>query len=656
MKKTFAIIVFGLIFCKGFSQGQMFFASDKNYFWKPLSFSGEFRTFGHFRQRDILTDYTEETQNSSRFSLGGMFSSDSYFWHPDFLLLKIQAEYNPDFIKEDFIVIPDQSETRTLKRLDIRTVLFNTKVISLNSYLNLNQTYSNRENLTNIKTNSKRWGSILSFSNKVVPLTFSFNQTKWQQEETETGRTSDMDQLNFTGRASKSFYSNDKHDLLYAHDEYLFNYIDLYRTQTFSDYLVLSDNFNFDSENKYNFRSRVSYRNQRGTTDFTKFQANENVTLKLPANLTFYTNYDYNNLEYEAQNTKTHNAKTSLHHKLFLSLNSDIFYEYRAMSHTVYNETYHTFGGNLYYTKKLLFNGRLNLSYNYRRQNFQTQSEPAAIQIINENHILTDGEIVLLDRPYIDLNSIVVTDLTGSIIYSENLDYIIIERNNYIEIQRFPGGQIANNQGILVDYTVNLPETYDYDSNFNRFSSNISFLNRAVELYFNAAKQNYVNTFNADLLILNYFTQYQYGIRSDIKFITAGIEFDHYNSSIIPYKMVRYYLTAQKSFKEKLLFSINGNFRDYYLTDEDIRQLFTDISAKAVYRIFDLTKTSLEIGYRNQSGTGIDLDLLTAKLEITTQFHQLYATLGFEKYNRNFLGEINNYNGIFFKLVRKFQN
>ncbi len=654
LKKVFTVILFSLCLSEGFSQERSFFASQKNFFWVPVSFSGEFRTTAHYRKREILTDYLNDTQNSSRFSVGGLIHSESYFWHPNFLLLNIEAEYNPDFIKENFIVIPDRSENRTMKRLNIKSTLFNTKIISLNTHLNLSQTYSNRENLTNIKTNRKQWGSMLSFRNKTLPINLSFNKTKWEQEEIETTRVSNMEQLNFTGRTSKSFYNNDKHDLVYSHDEYSFNYINLYQTNTVSDYITLNNNFNFDNKKKYNFRSRVSYRNQTGTFDFKKFQADENLRLNLPERFTFNANYNYFNLGQETQNTATNNVKLVLRHKLYLSLNTNIFYEFRNTEHTAYSEKYNAFGGNLYYTKKIILKGRLNLSYNYRRQNFHSVNPPAVIQIINENHILSDGQIELLDRPYIQISSVVVTDISGSIIYQENLDYILTERNNYIEIQRFPGGQIANNAGILVSYTVNLPETYDYDYNYNKFSSSISIWNRTLELYFNASKQNYLNLEDVDLLILNYFTQYRYGIRTDFKFAAAGVEFDNYDSSIIPYKMTRYYLSAQKSLKNKILMSVNGNIRDYYLLDDDIRQLYADISAKTVYRFYDLTKASLELGYRKQIGTGIDLDLLTARLEISTQFRELYATLGFEKYNKNFLNEINNYGGIYFRLIRKF--
>ncbi|NPA68151.1 MAG: hypothetical protein GXO50_06040 [Chlorobi bacterium] len=655
LKRTTAVLFCVLFSCKLFSQVSVPLPREDKRFWQPLSFFGEFRTFSKFRQKEIHTGYLDDTQSSSQFSAGILICSQSYFWHPDFLLLDVETEYNPDIIKENYIVIPDRSETRTLKRLKLKTTFFNTKVISLNAYADLAETYGNRDNITDIKINSERKGAVMSFANKVLPVNFSLNKISMKEEETETGKTLNTDRLNFTGKISKSFYSNDNHGLSYSHNEYDYDYTDTEKTRIFSDYITLNDNFNFDSEKKYNFRSRISYQKQRGSVRFSQFIADEYLTLKLPGNLTFIANYDFVDSDNENLTSKKHNIKTDLHHKLFSSLNSGIFYEYRNFSHNSYGEYSNIFGTDIHYTKKIPLKGRLNISYNYRRQNFRTQNEPLNIRIFDENHVLTDGEITLLNRPYVDINSVTVTDATGTFVYRKDFDYMLVERGAYVEILRFPGGQIQNNQAISVDYTVRLPETYGYDLNFNGYASDINLWNGLIQIYFNVALQNYKNMFNADALVLNRFTQYKYGIRTDVKFASCGIEFDNYDSNIMPYNSVRYYLNLQKNINKKLIISLNGSILDYYFTDNDINNIYSDISAKVAYMITEYLRLNLETSYRNQKGTGIDLELLFAKTEVVIRLRKLYFSAGFERYNRNFLGDINNYNGIFFKMIRKFR-
>jgi hypothetical protein len=637
-----------------YSQYPPYYNPEKKFMWAPISLNGELGIEGYYRTQKMVYDFLSDTQNSSRFSIGGLVDFKSYLWHPDFLMITIGAEYRPDLIKENFIVIPDQAETRTAKRLSLGVTLFNNKVITLNTLADFSQVYQNRENLTNVKTDSKQIRGLLSYSNKKLPVSISFFRNDWTQEETETGRMSMMDQMNLTGRVTKSFFSRDKHELSYSFDKNDFNYVNFYETNIRSHSLNLSDQFDFDQNGNYTFRSFLLYRSQKGSFEFNRFQANENLNIKLPLKFKFQSNYGSTILTNEDHRTVNQHIKNNLSHQLFLSLHSNIYQEYRNTRNTLYNEYDHIFGGNLNYTKKIPLKGKLNLNYNYQRQNHTTKNEQTTVQIMNESYVLTDGQITLLNRPYIEIATIVVRDETGTLIYIENIDYILIERNLYIEIQRFPGGQIANGTTVYIDYTVNLPETYTYDSNFHRLAGSISVFNGLVEVYARLSNLDFVNLENADLMTLNYLSDYQYGIRFDLKFTGGGIEYEDYQSSIIPYQSIRYYLTANKNFNDRLLVSLNGNIQQYRLIEDQVEQLYTDISGKMVYRIIDQTKASLDLGYRKQIGSGIDLDLLTARLEFMTQFRQFMFTLGLEKYNRNFLDQINNYNGIYFKLIRRF--
>ena len=663
MKKIFVVILLILFTYEGVSQGKIFFTSDKNSFWVPLSFSGEFRGSSHYRNQEIYRESLFENRNTRQFSIGTLLRSKSYIWHKNFLMLDAEIEYNPIFNKENFIVIPDRAETRTLKRLNLRTTLFNNKVLTLNTTTDLSQIFSNRENRTEIETNRKQFGGILRYSNKALPISFSFNKTNWDQEEFGKNSTNqedsvvreyDMDQLNLSIRASKSFYSIDKHDFVYSHDEYNYNNNRLFQTQNISNTVTVNDNFYFNKKKNANFTSRISYRNQTGTVNHNRFMVFENLLLKLPYKFNFQASYNYNKNNHESQHSKTHNVKGILSQKLFLSLNTNIFYEYQNIKHSVFEETHNTFGGNVYYTKKLPFKSRITLTYNYRQQNFKTINQTQDVLVIDESQVLTDAEITILNRPYIDISTILIRDITGAIIYQENLDYVIIERNSYVEIQRFPGGQIADGTGVLIDYVVRQPDSYSYTSNLNKLSGKLNLFYNILETYFSVANQDYINLEEVDMMTLNHYTQYSYGALINFKFATIGVEFDNYYSSIIPFRMKRYYINFNQSFFKRVLVSVNGNIRDYYLINERTNQLFTAFSAKVAYRIFDLTKLCVQLGYREQIGTGINLDLFTTRIELMSQLRKLLLTVGYEKYNKIFLEDRNNYDGVYFKLIRKF--
>jgi hypothetical protein len=251
---------------------------------------------------------------------------------------------------------------------------------------------------------------------------------------------------------------------------------------------------------------------------------------------------------------------------------------------------------------------------------------------------------------------VVVKDLTGTFIYVIGLDYILIPRGQYTEIRRIPGGMIADNSVVLIDYTAIQPGSYKYDANINAFNTSVFLFNNKLSVYYRFSKQNYTNLETTEFVTLNYFTQNLVGFRVDFDFINAGAEYEDYQSSILPYHMMRYYVNFQKNLGKKLMFMLNGNMQNYVMLDkpEPEYQNYMDITGKAIYNMFKQTSLNIDLMYRKQIGEGIDLNLYTARTEIISQINLLYLTLGVEVYKRDYVGEVINFRGTYVKIVRKF--
>ena len=340
-------------------------------------------------------------------------------------------------------------------------------------------------------------------------------------------------------------------------------------------------------------------------------------------------------------------------HRLYQSLNSSLRLEYDGAVHSVYREDNLKAGIDIRYEKKIP-TGMLTLSYAFNWQRQIRASSPVVIPIFNEDHLLADGKITLLSKPYADLATVVVKDVTGTIIYQPNFDYLLMERNNYLEIQRVPGGQIPNNTAVYIDYYSMLPGSYQYDVNFHSFNADIILFGRIVELYFRFGNQDYHNLKTAEYLTLNYLNQKIYGCRLEYKFASGGVEYETYASSIIPYRMFRYYAQLQGTFRNKLSFAMNGNIRRYRMLYEASNQTYIDITGKIGYMFTSQTNLSFEAGYRKQVGQGIDLDLLTARGEFTTVFRQIMIKVGVEMYQRDYLQENTGLMGGYIRIVRSF--
>ena len=624
--------------------------------WHFRNISGEVDLKGQYRQLVSSFNDVSEDQRST-YLLGGIkLNTNSYLWDEDLILIDLGGAYSPELRDESYITVPDRSEVRTLKKVDFKTTFLNNKPVTLQAFYNFDQNYYNRELLTNVRSNNQQWGGSLLLNNKVLPVTLTYRNQKWDQEETQTGRNFKMDQESVEARSTKSFGSRDRTEIFYTHSNYLYRYEEVNQTHNLIDRVALNNNVFFDTNRKYTLNSRFNWYNQEGTNTFRRLELQEGLSMQLPHHLRLMGGFNLYNLKDPVQVWDQIRTRVSLQHKLFQSLTSRVYFEYSRVKQeavSLHNESDIRTGIDLKYTKKIPI-GTLNLAYNYFRHEHSTNGQSGMLQVLNEEQALSDGDITTLNKPYVELVSVVVKDETGTIIYQLNFDYILIERSAYVEIQRIPGGLVPNDGAILIDYVYLQPGSYSYGANNHRLSASVLLFKRLLELYYRYSVQNYPKVNQGDLLTLNYYNQNIFGFRIDLGVVRAGIESDLYDSNIIPYRMRRYYMDVNWNFRSKLLLTVNGNIRDYRMIADEVNQLYSNISGKLAYRIRPRMRVSLESGYLNQSGPNIDLDLLTARAEFFSEFNKLQLRVGLEMYRRLYLNSEFNFNGAYIQLTRRF--
>jgi hypothetical protein len=634
-----------------FSQG----GSKSLYFWKFNTVSGQVGLQGLYREQERVVADFQDTEKSYFLSGGIQVRTNSSILNPNFLVLDLDGAYMPGTNRQNYIVTPDQSEVCTVKKLNLGALFFQQKQVSLKVVADYDQSFSARENLTDVKSVNRHWGALLSYTNKYLPVSIGFHSRKWDETEIQSGRKYSIDQKLFETRITKSFTKADRNEFRYSHDYNLNINQNLFRVANTIDNIDFTSHIKPGGSPKYNLNTVISEIHQRGYTNFNRFQAGENVNLQLPKQLVFNGGYNFYSINQDLSNLVQHNLNTSLGQSLFKSLQSKIFLDYSTINHSVYKETTRKTGFEINYSKKIPF-GQLLISYKFDRLHQDYKSDPSLIAINNESYTLGDGKIELLRLADITLSSVVVKDETGTLIYENGLDYVLIERGSFIEIRRVPGGLIVNNSTILVDYTALQPGSYMYNANSNVFNTSVYLFKNKLSFYYRFSNQDYYNMESTQSLALNYFTQNLVGCRFDFGFLDAGAEYEDYKSTILPYHMMRYYANIQRTLGQKLILMLNGNLQNYVMLDkpEPEYQNFMDITGKAIYSIFRQTNLNIDLMYRKQTGQGIDLDLLSLKSEITSQLNLLYLTFGLELYKRNYVGEVVNFRGTYVKLIRKF--
>lgn len=624
-----------------------------NRLWKLTDVTGELKLKGQYREQETIMQDFSDTEQSFYYSGGIALYTKNYIWNPNFMTLDIGGEYSPESNMDNYIVAPDRAEIRTLKSFNINSTHFANSLVSLTALYNFNESLSNRENLTNLKSNGNRWGGTLLLKSKFLPVSVSYYDMRYEQKEIETDFIYRTVQKTFNANTHKSFGENDKTDLRYSNSNYARQEYNNFELQNKINSVSMMNQIFFDSEQKYAFNSYIFNNNQRGDNYYNIFNVSENLNLALPYHLRFNSDYNLYNQHLTDQSSILNKISASFDHFLYESLISGIYYEYSSNNHTFYDEFRNTAKLNVNYIKKI-HNGQLNLSYQFTYLKDKMNSTPALIPVINEQHILTDGNITLLDKPYVEQGTVVVHDQTGTIIYRPDFDYILINQGDFTEIQRMPGGQISNGGTVFADYITRQSGAYKYDALTNRINGNLSLFKGLLRLYSAVTFQDYKNVEYSDFLTLNYLKQYFYGSTVNLGFADAGIEFDHYLSTITPYKMVRYFLNLQGNYNEKLLLSLNGNIRDYNMLDEGEKRNFADLSGNITYNFNNNSKIDLNLGYRNQRGKEINLDLFTGRSEFKTVYRQIFVTIGLEFYKRNYLDEKINFKGAYAQIARKF--
>lgn len=623
-------------------------------FWKHTSLNGTLELEGIYRSQEttLRTNVTEKpvtTLFNGNFSL----NSKSYFWHPSFIKLNTILEYNPALRNQKYLVIPNRSETRTAERMQFFVTFFDQRPFSFNSFYNFNHLFINRELTTSVETYSKEAGAGISFRNSILPFSLRYLDARWDQNELDSGRKFKTNRKNLIFEAGKSFTSHDDHRLNYSNDDYERTYAGIGRVHNIVSITRLQNNFTFNNGRNNYWRSLIAYQNQTGTFALNRFQVDENAKISLPSNLSLSGFYRYARFEQHIHVNRQHNVLGKLEHQLFKSLNSYTWYEYINFQNTTYDESIRQGAAGLRYSK-LIPGGTLNLSYEHRRRSDDRNSEPGLLRVFDEALTLSDGYITLLKNQNIDPESILITDETGIIIYQENIDYLIIDRNGFTEIQRLPGGQIENNQVVYVDYISKLNTSYDFNTYSDQFRAGLNLFRRLIELYFSYYGQDYSNVSRAEPLILKTISQRVAGIRSSYAFLSAGFEMEDYNSNLLPYEAKRTFLGVNKSLFRRVTVYISTNYRKFRFVDINESQKYFDWSARINYQVGLNSKITLDGGYRFQEGRGIDLNLTNLRTRFSTKYRSLYFHFEVEIYRRDFSGETLNYNGGSIRIERKF--
>jgi hypothetical protein len=436
------------------------------YIQRPkLGLRGYYKYVDEERQTPNLSTKT----TNRKFREAMTVATNGWVIHPD--LMAYHLAFEPEWQQESFrrnqtANPPTQSYDRntTLLDYDMGATLLKRKPLSLNFFANRKTGQIDLTNAQDADIDSDTVGTRLNFRNSTLPITIAlihrnYDQTgfyQWEEERDEARATIRHNTKHGTSQLNLLY-----NDAQTTHTTFRATDIS---SETLST--EFTNNYTFTDDNRVRLDTLIyNLEADYNGMDQTTWRLSENLFWTHSKNLLTRYRADYSRREFKDVTNEEARFSGALTHHHLDRWTTDL---------GVAARTNHFDGGreNLYASnlgflyRRLIPRGSVELGADY---DYGVTNRTGTQKIIptDERLTLSTATDTFLDKEDIDLGSIVVTDLTGATVYSEDIDYQVDMVGPAVRISRTLLGAIAEGQQVLVHYNYQIEAAYD-DSRFGQ--------------------------------------------------------------------------------------------------------------------------------------------------------------------------------------------
>jgi len=586
--------------------GEKIYAAEYFLIERPrlgLRFSYEF-------EEDERRGNINREDSSSTFSEGFDVETNGWVYDPAFVVYKLRL--SPEW--EQRLQQNEGLEKRTTKTnlqgYHTELIFLQYKPYTLNIFANRKTSTLLSEFAQRSKTESDTYGALVSLKYSILPTTLSYQR----QESIQTGFfTTDAEMDDF--RLSVRHYKHLGDTRLEA------SYTDSTQTtfgrsiNTTLENITLQNTYNLTADKKASLNSGLRYMDAK--SDFIKttgFGISEGLQWRHKENLT--TDY---NLRYDKTDTDTFNIKSTtgvfnLRHRLYENLTTLLNIQGFSSQFTGGQEAAYGGGIDLNYQRKIPWKGMLNIMMGHNYKITERDITANLIQVTDESVTLTDGVITLLGNEDVDVDSIVVTDATGVIVYEKDIDYEITEIDSFVRITRITTGRISNGQKVLVDYRYFISHVFDYSFYSQSYGINIMLWSSWRTYYrFVRLKQRFLSGIPPDKLTDD--NIHTAGTELQWKWSTTRLEFEDKQTVNVPTKSWRAEENIILRPSDRLFLNLSGNYGAIEFKDTGDIERFNGIRANIQRLVSVWGKFTLE-GFSNKISGNLEKNTETGVLSI----------------------------------------
>jgi hypothetical protein len=386
--------------------------------------------------------------------------TNGWIYHP--ALWQFELELSPQFTqrKEEFKTFEDSkagSKNATLQAYYFDTTILPYKPYSLTFFGQRRETPQTSAFSAITDQLSESIGASLILKNRVLPTTLSYTQStldkKGFYESTDEYEKWLFKSNNRTKKSTTNLNAN--------YEERTFSTEGTTTSEIESLNSSLYNNFRISGDRGIVLNSFLSHRLTDDTfIESSSINLNESLRWSHRNNLSTSYSFNYGRNETGDNLNETTAYRAGLSHGLYENLTTNV--SGNAEKNDFSGGKRKSYGGglNFNYSRRIPYGSLgLNMGWNYslRSQDFSEDYIP----VLNEGYILTGFDFTLLDNKFIDINSIKVTNVDGTIIYTKDIDYKVQEVNFFVRISRTLGTGIADGERVLVSYRYLSGASYD---------------------------------------------------------------------------------------------------------------------------------------------------------------------------------------------------
>lgn len=189
-------------------------------------------------------------------------------------------------------------------------------------------------------------------------------------------------------------------------------------------------------------------------------------------------NYRYNDSEREGADVESHNSAAGFIHSPTEEIWYDVRADHETSKQTGFERKRTGISSTANFAKQTGF-GSLGLAGTVRQERTDQESTSDTIRVFDEPVTLSGTTPVDLRNEFVVTSSVVVTNVAGTQVFVEDLDYRLIVIGSVTSIQRLIDGNIFDGQVVLVDYQYLTSGTAEFDTFSTNLVATLGFLEYA---------------------------------------------------------------------------------------------------------------------------------------------------------------------------------